>query len=72
LAGNKDTLSDHAALVADIWDAAPSKGDVNRPVMTREEQSVIDYLERDNGRPLTPQEAWLALEQARAVGELDG
>jgi hypothetical protein len=35
--------------------------------MTKDERSIIEYLERSYGRPLTPQEAWLALEQARAV-----
>ncbi len=38
--------------------------------MTAEERGIV-YLERDLGRPLTPQEIWLALEQARAVGNLD-
>ena len=38
--------------------------------MTQDERSIIEYLERDLERPLTPQEAWLALAQARQVGDL--
>jgi hypothetical protein len=39
--------------------------------MTDAELEIIITLERLDGRPLTPQEVYLALEQARAVGELD-
>jgi hypothetical protein len=39
--------------------------------MTKEEIALIAFLERDYGRPLTPEEIFLSLEQARAVGNLD-
>jgi hypothetical protein len=38
--------------------------------MSPEEQEIVDLLEADYGRPLTEQEINLALEQARALGEL--
>jgi hypothetical protein len=38
--------------------------------LTPEEQGIVDFVERYNGRPLTPQEIWLSLEQARHIGEL--
>ena len=38
--------------------------------MTSEERAIIDLLERLGGRKLTAEEVYLALEQARAVGEL--
>ena len=37
--------------------------------MTPEEQEFIDWMERAEGRKLTPQEAHLALAQARSLGE---
>jgi hypothetical protein len=39
--------------------------------MTRAELELVAFLERRRGRALTPQEINLALEQARAVGNLD-
>jgi hypothetical protein len=41
------------------------------PERTADEQSVLDTLVRVGGRPLTREEEWLALEQARAVGMLE-
>jgi hypothetical protein len=38
--------------------------------LSPEERQIIDYLQKDEGRELTPQEIFLALEQARALGEL--
>jgi hypothetical protein len=38
---------------------------------SEEEQSIVAYLERVNGRPLTPQEIFTALEQAAQLGEID-
>ena len=38
--------------------------------MTQDELAIIAYLERDLGRPLTPQEVRLSLAQARQVGDL--
>ena len=38
--------------------------------MTAEEQAIIDFVEKDWGRPLPEQEIHLSLEQARAIGEL--
>ena len=38
--------------------------------MTTEEQEIVDALERSRGRPLTPEEINLSLEQARALGEI--
>ena len=35
------------------------------------EQETIAVLARSKGRPLTQAEIFLALEQARAIGELD-
>jgi len=39
--------------------------------MTSEEHELIETLERLDGRSYTDEEVYLALEQARAVGELD-
>jgi hypothetical protein len=39
--------------------------------MSPEECEIIAMLERDRGRPLTPQEIFLALEQAAMLGEID-
>jgi hypothetical protein len=36
----------------------------------REEEELIAFLEREEGRSLTEQEKNLAIEQARAVGHL--
>jgi hypothetical protein len=41
-----------------------------KPKRTPEEQQFRSQMERLEGRPLTEQEANLALEQARALGEL--
>ena len=53
---------------------APMKPAGTKPkseaVRSPEEQEIISALERSRGRPLTEQEAWLALEQARAIGVL--
>ena len=38
--------------------------------LTPEEKAVIAFVEKDLGRKATQQEIWLALEQARAIGEL--
>jgi hypothetical protein len=38
--------------------------------LTPDEQGIVDFVERCSGRPLTPQEINLSLEQARAIGEL--
>ena len=38
-------------------------------MLTPEERAIIAFVERDKGRKLTEQEAWLVLEQARAMGE---
>ena len=38
--------------------------------LTAEEREIIDTLERSRGRPLTPEEINLSLEQARALGEI--
>ena len=38
--------------------------------LTPDEQAIISYLEKAYGRPLTPQEIHVSLEQARAVGNL--
>jgi hypothetical protein len=38
---------------------------------TPDEQAVIRWLERDEGRELTEQEVHLALGQARHIGTLD-
>ena len=46
-----------------IW-AAP------RQWLSKDEQRIIDFCERVGGRKLTPQEVNLALEQARALGEI--
>jgi hypothetical protein len=40
------------------------------PRRTREEQQLVDDLGRLSGKPLTEQEANLAIAQARAFGEL--
>jgi hypothetical protein len=40
--------------------------------MTKDERSIIEYLERSYGRALTPQETYLSLQQARQIGDLDG
>jgi hypothetical protein len=37
---------------------------------TQEEQQILDLLAESYGRPLTAEEAWLSLEQARPLGEL--
>jgi hypothetical protein len=41
-----------------------------RQKLTAAEQEIIDYLEKDRGRPLTEQEINLSLEQARMIGHL--
>jgi hypothetical protein len=33
-----------------------------------DERAIVRLVERSNGRPLTPQEIYLSLEQARALG----
>jgi hypothetical protein len=38
--------------------------------LDKDEQRIIDFCERVGGRKLTPQEVNLALEQARALGEI--
>jgi hypothetical protein len=38
--------------------------------VTPEEEAIIVFVEKDKGRKLTAQETFLALEQARAIGEL--
>jgi len=38
--------------------------------MTDEERSVIAMMERNLGRPMTPQEEFLSLEQAWALGQI--
>jgi hypothetical protein len=38
--------------------------------LTPEEQEIITLLETSRGRPLTEQEIYLSLEQARHIGEL--
>ena len=38
--------------------------------LDKDEQWIIDFCERVGGRKLTPQEVNLALEQARALGEI--
>jgi len=38
--------------------------------MTDAELEIIAVLERSRGAPLTAEEIWLSLEQARAVGDL--
>jgi hypothetical protein len=38
--------------------------------MTAEEREIVAALERSRGRPLTPEEINLSLEQARALGEI--
>jgi hypothetical protein len=35
-----------------------------------EEQKLIDFLEKEEGRKLTPQEINLAIDQAKSVGDL--
>jgi hypothetical protein len=40
--------------------------------MTRAELELVAFLEKRRARKLTPQEAHLALEQARAIGDLEG
>ena len=40
------------------------------PQYTQEEQELIDWLEQDDGRKLTPQEIHNCLDQARSIGEL--
>jgi hypothetical protein len=35
-----------------------------------EEQQILDLLAESYGRPLTAEEAWLSLEQARELGKL--
>jgi hypothetical protein len=39
-------------------------------MLTPEQEAIIAFVERDKGRELTEQETWLALVQARAIGEL--
>jgi hypothetical protein len=39
--------------------------------MTTEEQEIVATLERSRGRPLTPEEINLSLEQARALGQIE-
>jgi len=41
-----------------------------KPQYTKEEQELIDFMEKRWGRKLTPQEINLSLEQARSVGHL--
>jgi len=41
-----------------------------RERMTDEERSVIAMMERNLGRPMTPQEEFLSLEQAWALGQI--
>jgi hypothetical protein len=41
-----------------------------KAALTPEEQEIIDYLETSYGRPLTEQEIYLSLEQARHIGNL--
>ncbi len=48
----------------------PDAGDSEKPERTSEEQRLVDDLARLGGRPLTEQEANLAIDQARAFGEL--
>jgi hypothetical protein len=36
-----------------------------------EERDILDYLARSYGRPLTPQEAWLSLNQAWTLGIIE-
>jgi hypothetical protein len=44
---------------------------LRRDQMTEEELSVLALVERSHGRPLTKQEEFCALEQARMLGEID-
>jgi hypothetical protein len=41
-----------------------------RPRLSVDERRIVDFCERVGGRKLTPQEVNLALEQARALGEI--
>jgi hypothetical protein len=41
------------------------------PPLTEEERAIIDTVQADRKEPLTPQEIWLSLEQARALGVID-
>ena len=47
----------------DVWSWRNSEAALMR---TREEQEVLDLLVKSYGRPLTEQEQWLSLAQARA------
>jgi hypothetical protein len=40
------------------------------PELSQREQQIINYLQRDLGRELTPQEVHHALKQARDIGHL--
>src|SRR5262249_33162046 len=48
---------------SDVWSWRNSEAALMR---TREEQEVLDLLVKSYGRPLTEQEQWLSLAQARA------
>ena len=50
---------------------ADNKQPVPPPKWTPEEQEIIDFMQRCKGEtPLTEQEIYLGLEQARHIGEL--
>ncbi len=45
-------------------------GDVDEKTLTLEERKILESVARHFGRPLTVQEVNLALDQARAFGEI--
>jgi hypothetical protein len=46
------------------------KPSVEKVQRSKEEQQIIDVVEKSKGRKLTEQEINLALDQARSIGEL--
>ena len=62
-------LRAHEALTKRL--TAEQKAAIRWMRLTPDERRIVDFVERCHGRPLTPQEVWLSLEQARFVGVLD-
>jgi hypothetical protein len=47
-------------------------GQKQKRTLSEDELQIIAYLEKDRGRKLTPEEIHLSLEQAPAIGDLEG
>ena len=55
---------------ARFWEYLVANQHLFPTTRTPDEQAIIDWMERDAGRKLTPVEIEFGLEQARSIGEI--